>query len=74
MAKSILLNKSFNINEIRRPIAAVRPVVTYGVERSKKQQSDKLYATEMAMLRWDGGVTASDHIRDSFRIIPIQRN
>ncbi|XP_039300810.1 uncharacterized protein LOC120356070 [Nilaparvata lugens] len=42
----------------------------------KKQQEEKLHSAEMKMLRWAGGVTRLDHIRNmhvrgSFRVAPV---
>ncbi|XP_060810060.1 uncharacterized protein LOC132904162 [Amyelois transitella] len=57
---------------------AVRPVLLYGSETwaSKQTQEHKLHTTEMRMLRWAGGVTLKDkvrneHIRGSFKVAPI---
>ncbi|XP_063532028.1 uncharacterized protein LOC134742772 [Cydia strobilella] len=57
--------------------AAVRPAMLYGAEcwPLKKQQENKLHTAEMRMLRWAGGVTLLDrvrnvHIRGSFRVKP----
>ncbi|XP_061714620.1 uncharacterized protein LOC133523125 [Cydia pomonella] len=53
--------------------------MTYGSEcwPIKKQHANKLHAAEMRMLRWAGGVTILDHIKNShvsgsFRVTPIQ--
>ncbi|XP_039276063.1 uncharacterized protein LOC120349649 [Nilaparvata lugens] len=58
--------------------AAVRPAMLYGSEcwPLKKQQEDRLHSAEMKMLRWAGGVTRLDHIRNthvrgSFRVAPV---
>ncbi|CAG4946044.1 unnamed protein product [Parnassius apollo] len=56
----------------------VRPVLLYGSETwaSTKIHERKLHATEMRMLRWEGGVTLKDkvrneHVRGSFKVTPI---
>ncbi|XP_063362869.1 uncharacterized protein LOC134651698 [Cydia amplana] len=58
--------------------AAVRPAMVYGAEcwPLKKQLEDKLHAAEMKMLRWAGGVSLLDHIRNtyvrgSFKVRPL---
>ena len=58
--------------------AAVRPAMLYGAEcwPLKKYQEEKLHTAEMRMLRWAGGVSRLDHIknihvRGSFRVAPI---
>lgn len=57
---------------------AVRPALLYGSEvwAAKKTHEQKLSTTEMRMLRWAGGVTLKDrirneHIRGSFKVAPI---
>ncbi|XP_063545740.1 uncharacterized protein LOC134753731 [Cydia strobilella] len=58
---------------------AVRPALIYGAEcwPMKKVHTTKVHTTEMKMLRWAGGVTLADrvrneHIRGSFKIRPIE--
>ncbi|XP_063627476.1 uncharacterized protein LOC134798981 [Cydia splendana] len=57
---------------------AVRPVLLYGSEcwTVKKTHEQKAHVNEMKMLRWAGGVTRMDrvrneHIRGSFKVAPI---
>ncbi|XP_059047430.1 uncharacterized protein LOC131842881 [Achroia grisella] len=59
--------------------AAVRAAMTYGSEcwALKKHQEQKLNVAEMRMLRWAGGITMVDHIknihvRGRFKVTPIQ--
>lgn len=58
---------------------AVRPAMMHGAEcwPLKKQQENKVHCAEMKMLRWAGGVTRLDHVRNnhirgSFKVKPIQ--
>ncbi|XP_049872896.1 uncharacterized protein LOC126371623 [Pectinophora gossypiella] len=57
---------------------AVRPALMYGSEcwPLKEAHTQKLHTTEMKMLRWSGGVTRQDKIRNeyvrgSFKVAPI---
>ncbi|KAM3955317.1 uncharacterized protein ACR2FA_010780 [Aphomia sociella] len=57
---------------------AVRPVLLYGSETwaTTKTHEQKLHTTEMRMLRWAGGVTLKDkvrneYVRGSFKVAPI---
>lgn len=57
---------------------AVRPTLLYGSEvwATKKIHENKLHTTEMRMLRWAGGVTLKDKVRNeymrgSFKVAPI---
>lgn len=56
----------------------VRPALTYGAEcwTIKKAHEQRLHTNEMKMLRWAGGVTRLDkikneYIRGSFKVAPI---
>ena len=56
----------------------IRPVLLYGSETwaLKKTHEQKLHTTEMRMLRWSGGVTLKDrvrnqYIRGTFKVAPI---
>ena len=56
----------------------VRPTMTYAAEcwALKKSHMQSMHTTEMRMLRWAGGVTMLDkvrntHIRGSFGVAPI---
>lgn len=58
---------------------AVRPAMLYGSEcwAIKKYHEQTLHVNEMKMLRWAGGVTRLDRIRNeyvrgSFKVAPIQ--
>lgn len=58
--------------------AAVRPAMLYGAEcwTVKETHVQKLHVAEMKMLRWSGGVTRLDKIRNeyvqgSFKVTPI---
>ncbi|XP_063385560.1 uncharacterized protein LOC134673382 [Cydia fagiglandana] len=58
--------------------SAIRPALLYGSEcwATCKQQINKMHVTEMRMLRWSGGVTLldkirNDFIRGSFKVAPI---
>ncbi|XP_063374130.1 uncharacterized protein LOC134661850 [Cydia amplana] len=57
---------------------AVRPALLYGAEcwPMRKEEEHVMHCTEMRMLRWAGGVTLMDrvrnnHIRGTFRVAPI---
>ncbi|KAI8439845.1 hypothetical protein MSG28_001314 [Choristoneura fumiferana] len=57
---------------------AVRPAMTYGAEcwTTLKKHEQKLHTAEMKMLRWAGGVTRLDkvrneHVRGSFKVAPV---
>lgn len=57
---------------------AVRPVLLYGSETwaTKQIHEQKLHTTEMRMLRWAGGVTLKDkvrneYIRGTFKVAPV---
>lgn len=57
---------------------AVRPALIYGAEcwTVKESHVQKLHTAEMKMLRWSGGVTRLDkvrneYIRGSFKVAPI---
>ncbi|XP_045451669.1 uncharacterized protein LOC123660658 [Melitaea cinxia] len=57
---------------------AVRPAMTYGAEcwPLKKHYENQLHCAEMKMLRWAGGVTRLDHVRNTyirgtFKVRPI---
>lgn len=47
---------------------AVRPALLYGSEcwAPLKQHQQKIHTTEMKMLRWAGGVTMEDKVRNEF--------
>ncbi|XP_039297784.1 uncharacterized protein LOC120354523 [Nilaparvata lugens] len=56
----------------------IRPVLLYGggTWASLKTHEQKLHTKEMRMLRWSGGVTLKDkirneHVRGSFKVAPI---
>ncbi|XP_039297111.1 uncharacterized protein LOC120354275 [Nilaparvata lugens] len=56
----------------------IRPVLLYGGKTwaSLKTHEQKLHIMEMRMLRWSGGVTLKDkirneHVRGSFKVVPI---
>ena len=58
--------------------SVVRPTMTYSSEcwTLKSQHSQSLHRNEMKILRWAGGVTKADrvknvHIRGSFKVAPI---
>lgn len=79
MLSGVLCNKSMPIR-IKGKIyeTAVRPAMMYGAEcwPLSKHQEQKLHVAEMKMLRWAGGVTMldkvrNDHIRGTFKIKPI---
>ncbi|KAL0881976.1 hypothetical protein ABMA27_001728 [Loxostege sticticalis] len=57
---------------------AVRPAMLYGAEcwTALKKHEQQLHTAEMKMLRWAGGVTRLDrvrneHIRGSFKVTPV---